>query len=342
MALFPVSSNVVQIQTATPTSSDQFSNGVRLKSDASAVFVATSGGGQISNGMLLDANGAVICVDATSGLPAGVQYVNGLPINSDGALCVSSNAVDEWINGLPFDANGALATSGLGATDPNYASVSLLLHFDGTNGSTTFTDNSPSPKTPTAAGNAQISTSQSKFGGASCIFDRSGDAVVIADQTSMRLGSGDWTIECFIRPTVIDGTEQTIAMKGNNIDTAANYEFRWITRSTGTLLQVSNGTSVTSLLGATSVPVANTWTHVAAVRTGNVLKLFINGTQSGSDTAFTGSVNENTGSFYIGARNTVGTLSEVFSGHIDEFRFTKGVARYTANFTVPTEAFPNS
>lgn len=111
MALFPVSSSSVQIQTSTPASSDQFSNGVRLKSDASAVFVASSGGQQVSNGLLLDANGAIVCVGATSGLPAGTQYVNGLPISSAGALCVSTNAVDEWINGLPFDANGALVTN---------------------------------------------------------------------------------------------------------------------------------------------------------------------------------------------------------------------------------------
>jgi hypothetical protein len=55
--------------------------------------------------------------------------------------------------------------------DPQFGSVSLLLHGDGTNGSTTITDNSPTPKTVTAVGNAQISTAQSKFGGASILFD---------------------------------------------------------------------------------------------------------------------------------------------------------------------------
>jgi hypothetical protein len=52
-------------------------------------------------------------------------------------------------------------------TDPNFANVSLLLYGNGINGSTSITDNSPSPKTVTAVGNAQISTAkQSKFGGA--------------------------------------------------------------------------------------------------------------------------------------------------------------------------------
>jgi hypothetical protein len=55
--------------------------------------------------------------------------------------------------------------------DLNRSNVSLLLHGNGTNGSTTITDNSPSPKTVTAVGNAQISTAQSKYGGGSIAFD---------------------------------------------------------------------------------------------------------------------------------------------------------------------------
>ena len=60
-------------------------------------------------------------------------------------------------------------------TDPYRSQVSLLLHGDGANGSTTIVDSSPSPKTVTAVGNAQISTTQSKFGGSSLAFDGAGD-----------------------------------------------------------------------------------------------------------------------------------------------------------------------
>jgi hypothetical protein len=66
-----------------------------------------------------------------------------------------------------------------GPTDPYFSNVSLLLHGDGANGSTTIVDSSPSPKTVTAVGNAQISTAQSKFGGSSLAFDGSGDYLTV-------------------------------------------------------------------------------------------------------------------------------------------------------------------
>ena len=64
----------------------------------------------------------------------------------------------------PFRFGGAPAP-----TDPDYANVSLLLHMDGTDGSTTFTDNSPIGHTVTAVSNAQINTARDKFGGARMI-----------------------------------------------------------------------------------------------------------------------------------------------------------------------------
>lgn len=111
MALFPVFDDAVQINIGTPAAEDQFSNGVRLVVDGSAVYGATAGGEQVQNGLLLDANGAVIYIDATAGLPAGVVWVNGMPFSSAGALCISNGSVDEWVNGLPFASNGALVVS---------------------------------------------------------------------------------------------------------------------------------------------------------------------------------------------------------------------------------------
>jgi hypothetical protein len=78
--------------------------------------------------------------------------------------------------------------------DPNYASVSLLLHMDGTNGSTVFTDLSPVPKVVTRFGDAQISTAQSKFGGSSAYFDGTGDYLTVASSADFGFGTGDFTI----------------------------------------------------------------------------------------------------------------------------------------------------
>jgi hypothetical protein len=81
--------------------------------------------------------------------------------------------------------------------DPNFANVSLLLYGNGINGSTSIIDSSPSPKTVTAFGNAQISTAQSKFGGSSIAFDGTGDYLTVPDNDNFALGNGNFTIECW-------------------------------------------------------------------------------------------------------------------------------------------------
>jgi hypothetical protein len=87
-------------------------------------------------------------------------------------------------------------------TDPNFADVSLLLHGDGANGSTTIIDSSPTPKTVTAFGNAQISTAQSKFGGASIALDGTGDYASTGNSSDLLMGSAVFTIECWFYPNV--------------------------------------------------------------------------------------------------------------------------------------------
>ena len=76
--------------------------------------------------------------------------------------------------------------------------VSLLLHGNGTNGSTTITDSSPTPKTVTAVGNAQISTAQSKFGGASIAFDGTGDYATVPSASAFDFGTADFTVEAWV------------------------------------------------------------------------------------------------------------------------------------------------
>ncbi len=134
MALFPISSDLVQFSSDTPVSADQFSNGIRLKADGTVAYVATTGGAQTQNGFLLDANGAIVCVDATSGLPADVIWKNGLPFDSSGALCVSTNAASYYGNGIPYDSNGAIASTGAALPDPttvNYTGAQIQAGFGG-------------------------------------------------------------------------------------------------------------------------------------------------------------------------------------------------------------------
>jgi hypothetical protein len=88
----------------------------------------------------------------------------------------------------------------------------------------------------------------------------------------------------------------------------------------------------------------NLWNHIVISRSSGTMRSFINGTQAAS-VANTGSFSASAGTgagVYVGAANIIGasTPAYVFNGYIDYLRFTKGYARYTANFTAPTAAFP--
>ena len=81
------------------------------------------------------------------------------------------------------------------SSDDYYSFVTLLLHCDGANNSTTITDSSLSQVTVTAQDNAKISTAQSKFGGSSLLLDGTGDFGLINTQMTNFEYSGDFTIE---------------------------------------------------------------------------------------------------------------------------------------------------
>jgi hypothetical protein len=83
------------------------------------------------------------------------------------------------------------------------------------------------------------------------------------------------------------------------------------------------------------------WHHVAVTRSGSSLRIFIDGTQTGTTntTLGTASIDNAIADYRVGS-TTDGALN--FNGYIDDLRITKGVARYTSSFTAPTAAFPNN
>jgi hypothetical protein len=237
----------------------------------------------------------------------------------------AANGIDKQIN---LALNGGIAE--IGTSDPDFASVSLLLPFDGADGSTTFTDLSSNILTVTRFGDAQISTAQSKFGGSSGLFDAgntgNGDYLLVpADGTA--IGTGDFTIEGWVRTIVNNNFRAIVSLvPGSDNDT----------------LYVFNGTvgwySASSLRAQSGAIFNGTWHHVAVTRQNGTLRTFVDGVKSPNDFTSTSSIGDNT--IRIGTRGSA--TGEWFSGYIDDLRITKGVARYTANFTPPTEAFPTS
>jgi len=225
------------------------------------------------------------------------------------------------------------------AGDTYWQNVSLLLKGDGANGSTTFTDNSPTPKTPTVFGNTQISTTQSKWGGASALFDGNGDYLTYANHTDFNLISGDWTIEAWIYITTLTAAAQTLLDK-DGVSGSSYPQYSLAVSSAAKLVGfLGNGNGVsptgTTYTGTTTIT-QNAWHHVALVKTGSTCKGFLDGNQEWSAAAAT--MYSGSKALFVGwsSGQPVGTY---FNGHVDDLRITKGVARYTASFTPPTAAF---
>lgn len=223
--------------------------------------------------------------------------------------------------------------------DPQFGSVSLLLHGNGTNGSTTITDSSPSPKTVTAVGNAQISTAQSKFGGTSIAFDGTGDYLTIPDSVDF-FYPADFTVEFWYRFAVVP-TGSNVQYIYNQRNSGFSY-FLIYSTSTSLVFDTWMGTSSPGTQGPTitaSTTHSNTnWTHFALTRSANVYRMFLDGAQVGTQTN-SAAILDISASLDIGRWS--GGSGREFNGYIDELRITKGVARYTADFTPPTAPFPD-
>jgi hypothetical protein len=253
-----------------------------------------------------------------------------------GLMGVRRTPTNSAASGLWFQNEQSVAErAGIWYGDPYFSDVSLLLHMDGSNGSTTFTDSSSSAVTFTANGDAQISTTQNKFGGASGYFDGTGDSISTTTMTPFQFGTGDFTVECWVYITSV-GTYSGI------IDTRATSSFDNLAFGvydvSGTLRldHVSNNSGARLTGTSTSVSL-NTWTHIAWTRSGSTIACFVDGVKDTTTVTNSGNIDSTGSTAYIGR-----VLDPVYlTGYIDDLRITKSVARYTANFTAPTAPFPN-
>jgi len=290
---------------------------------------------------------------------AAIQNGGTNPLLIAGDAAVNNHYVNGYIDDFRITKGVARYTSNFtppttelpDPSDPDFDSVSLLLHGDGNNGSTTFIDSSNNSHTVTANGDAEISTTQSKFGGASMYFDGSGDYLSIPDSDQFEIGSGDFTFEAWIYLTGYSAAYQgqyyvaEIICKDSG-STGRGFTFYVLGTSTSwTNLRVGLFSSNTNLLvtSATTSFNLNTWYHVAGVRNGTSLRLYKNGVDVGGGTNAT-TVQNTTTAVTVGSENPyfIATGNAYyFPGYIDDLRVTKGVARYTSNFTPPTAPLPD-
>jgi hypothetical protein len=218
----------------------------------------------------------------------------------------------------------------------------LLLHMDGTDASTTFTDSETTPKSVTANGNAQIDTAQSKFGGASGLFDGDSDYLTVPDSDDWYFGAGDFTIDGWVR---FNDLTNVPAFIGQTQEDGEN--FWWIFKDPGASSQIS----IRFIIGGVTeayyyqtsnwAPNLNQWYHIAAVRSGTSILLFIDGVSSpltGQIPISTNDVGNVAASLHIGRGHPAG-VAYYLNGWLDEVRISKGIARWTSNFNVPTSAY---
>jgi hypothetical protein len=225
--------------------------------------------------------------------------------------------------------NQLQAAAGQRKADEDFNQTVLLLHGDGTNGAqnNTFLDGSTNNFTITRNGNTTQGTFSPFSVGAgqwSNYFDGSGDYLTTPSSTTLAVGSGDFTIECWIYMTA----------KGS----FGNYIVDFRTGNT-LLLQTSSNNSFEYYNGSTTASAAdviklNQWQHICVVRNGagsNNVKGYVDGVQvfQLTDTTDYGTANVVT----IGSRYTG---SDYFYGYISNFRIVKGTAVYTSAFTPPT------
>lgn len=234
----------------------------------------------------------------------------------------------------------SLAPASGGSSDPYWANVSLLLHFEGTDASTTFTDSSSHTRTFTVSGEAQIDTAHYVFGTASGLFDGTGDYIVdgTGADTDFAFGTGDFSIEFRARKTSNGtgsfGGYDIVAATASTTSCTGGW---WVALNTVSGFAIENAGGTALAYADTGFATDGLFHTYEVSREGTALRLFIDGIVVASGT--------NGSSFSAGQALHVGICHSsdlAFNGHIDELRITKGVARNTSAYTPATAAFPNS
>jgi hypothetical protein len=219
------------------------------------------------------------------------------------------------------------------SVDTQWNNVPILMGFDSRDANVRFINESDSALVGTASGNAQVDTAQSKFGGASLLLDGSNDFVSFEHDSLISVGNGDMTVEAWVRRAATK--LQCIAAKKPG---AGSSEWALFISAANQLIgQAFSSSAAVINITSTATLTINTWHHVAFTRSGTTWRIFVDGNLEASATESAATAS-NALDMLIG--RDLAFPARDFNGHIDEFRFTAGHARYTATFTPPSAAFP--
>ena len=272
-----------------------------------------------------------VAVPFTASSDTGGLAITGYTVTSSGGQSATGASSPIIVTGLTTGTSYTFtvtATNSLGTSvssevsnsllplvlDPYFSSVSLLMNGN------TLTDISSSPKTITNNGGVSINTSIKKYGTGSMYFNNNYLTLpeIILDS--------DFTVEFWVYRLSED---YQIILSGAN-DTQIDIG----SPSGGVSAFVFTGTTG-SLIGSSGKVGLNVWKHIAITRSGNTAYIFIDGVLDVSNTFSSSALVKisNISKYGVGA-------GYFLYGYLDDLRITKGIARYTSNFTPPTSQFP--
>lgn len=210
----------------------------------------------------------------------------------------------------------------------------LLLQSETTHGSTTFTDTGGGtncPHTISVYGNTEHSTDQAKFGSSSIHFDGTGDYLTVPDSVDWDFGTGDFTIDFWFNFAALKN--QNSFMDGRATLSISPWTLNYFGPSGVFPNQFSwyDGIDHRLTFGNPAISTGS-WHHLALVRSSGTLRLYVDGTYylSRAD-----SVNYTKSGGVLTIGKALDANVEI-NGYMEEIRISKGIARWTENFTPPT------
>lgn len=208
----------------------------------------------------------------------------------------------------------------------------VLMHFDGTNGSTTFTDVYGHAFSG-YVGSPTLSTTQAKFGPSSLACGSAANGIKTVSSADLTIGTQDFTWECWFFPTVNNVNQRLITQQTDGVS------FGLLRANSSGFLESdfsnTSNTSIFGLTGSTTIT-TNAWHHAAICRAGANAYLFLDGVQQATTISASGTIGGTPPVAISGYQAGAGP-TEIFNGFIDELRISM-IARYTSNFT-PTGPF---
>jgi hypothetical protein len=281
------------------------------------------------------------------GTSVGTASSSGIVGNSTnayfGAISDSNSDYQGHLDEIRYSNTARYTANFTPSTTPfvNDANTLLLIHANGTDGSTFFEDDNGvrASRSLIAIGNAQVDTAQSKFGGSALLCDGTGDYVRSIAGSQFDFGTSSFTIEYFIRFNAINTLYVPIALRPSTSIfngewwceiTAAENKMYW-----GFKNQAGTQYYVNLALAGTAFATGQ-WYHIALVNNAGTAQMYVNGTATGATTALSGSFGNSSSDLWVGA----GASAYSLNGWLDEVRISN-TARYTTGFTPTTTPFVN-